>query len=166
MILFEYSLLSLRSINSDRRVHRHLFTAVGRNVLSIARLSPFPDLDVTPIVFTLTAIVILYDCSPAPAGHPAHRARPAGRKHERGLLVLDNDNRVWISTPPPKGVLRVRRLTVGQRIDALMTRGPTRDKYIVEEQLDTEIELDGNPPSFPSAHQNRYSTKKDRLLGR
>lgn len=170
VILFEYALRSLRfyQLQIGAFIASLLLPWVA-NVLSIARLSPFPDLDVTPIVFTLTAIVILYDMLTRRLLDILPIARDLLVENmSEGLLVLDNDNRVVDFNAAARRVFSESdELTVGQRIDALMTRwSHLVDKYIVVEQLDTEIELDGNPPAYFDLHIRPIRDKKDRLLGR
>lgn len=170
MILFVYALRSLRfyQLQIGAFIASLLLPWVA-NILSIAKLSPFPDLDVTPIVFTLTAIVILYDMLTRRLLDILPIARDLLVENmDEGLFVLDNSNRLVDFNASARRLFSdFHELKVGQRIDALLLRwSHLLDKYIAVEQLDTEIELNGNPPTYFDLHIRPIRDKKERLLGR
>ena len=75
------------------------------NVLSVAKLTPWQNLDVTPIVFTFTAMVILYDMF----GWRMLDILPIARhllveNLDEGVLVLDNQNRVVDFNPSARQI--------------------------------------------------------------
>jgi diguanylate cyclase (GGDEF)-like protein len=170
VILFSHA---LRSVQFYRR-QIGLFLASlllpwVTNVLSIARLSPFPDLDLTPIVFTFTAIVILYTM----VNQRLLDILPIARdllieSMDECLLVLDRDNRVVdFNASTRKFFPNAQNLKVGEPIAPLLVRwSHLVEQYRSALQLDTEIRLDGNPPAYFDLHIRPIHDKQGRLLGR
>ena len=139
------------------------------NILIVTKLSPFPDLDLTPIVFTFTGVAILYDMLKRHLLDilPIARDLLVDSMND-GLLVLDNHNRVADFNAAARDIFSdLHPLTVGQLIMPLLIRWPDlAEKYVSVEQLDTELFLDGDPPIYFDLHIRPIKDKWGRFLGR
>ncbi|MFZ5821681.1 MAG: diguanylate cyclase [Chloroflexota bacterium] len=139
------------------------------NGLTLAKRTAWPDLDVTPITFTFTAIVILYDLLGWRLLDIVPIARDLLVEHmDDGLLVLDTHNRVvdfnqvaWQLSSGGDG------LAVGQSILSLFRRWPTvLEQFLDAEEVDTEVYLETPAPSYVDLHIKAIRDKKGKRLGR
>jgi diguanylate cyclase (GGDEF)-like protein len=139
------------------------------NILSVARLSPFPDLDLTPIVFTFTAIVILYGMLNQRLLDILPIARDLLVENmDECLLVLDNNQRVVdFNASAQRFFSYSHQLKVGELITPLIRRWHRMvGEYIAVEQLDTEIMLGRDPPAYFDLQIRPVRDRHERLLGR
>lgn len=168
IVLFDYALRSLRFYQWQVGMFiASLLLPWIANILSVARLSPFPDLDPTPILFTFTGIVILYDMLKRRLLDILPIARDLLVENmDESLLVLDKDNRVVDFNASARDLFP-DGLKVGQAIAPLLTRWPQLvERYIAVEQVDTEVSLDGDPPEYFDLQVKPVRDKQNRLLGR
>lgn len=168
IVLFDYALRSLRFYQWQVGMFiASLLLPWIANILSIARLSPFPNLDPTPILFTFTGIVILYDMLKRRLLDILPIARDLLVENmDEGLLVLDKDNRV-VDFNASARELFSQELRVGQQIEPLLTRWPQLvEQYIAVEQLDTEVSLQGEQPEYFDLQVRPIRDKQNRFLGR
>lgn len=168
IVLLHYTLRSLRFYQWQVGMFiASLLLPWIANILSIARLSPFPDLDPTPILFTFTGIVILYDMLKRRLLDILPIARDLLVENmDEGLLVLDKDNRVVDFNASARDLFS-QELTIGQTVAPLLTRWPHLvEQYIGVEQVDTEVSLDGDPPEYFDLQVKPIRDGQDRLLGR
>jgi diguanylate cyclase (GGDEF)-like protein len=139
------------------------------NGLTLAKWTAWPDLDVTPITFTFTAMVILYDLLGWRLLDIAPIARDLLVEHmDDGLLVLDTQNRVvdfnqvaWQLSSGGDG------LAVGQSVLSLFRQWPeVLERFLHTEEVDTEVYLEVPAPSYVDLHIKAIRDKKGRPLGR
>lgn len=170
VLLFDYALRVLRFYQWQIGLFiASLLLPWVANILSIANLSPFPNLDPTPILFTFTAIAILYDILRRRLLDILPIARDLlVESMDEGLLVLDKNNRVVDFNASARELFsQSHELKVGQLIQPLLTRWPHLvEQYIVVEQLDTEVILDREPPAYFDLHVRPIRDKQGKLLGR
>lgn len=170
IVLFDYALRVLRFYQWQIGMFMaSLLLPWLANILSVARLSPFPDLDLTPILFTFTGFAILYDI----LSHRLLDILPIARdllveNMDEGLLVLDKDNRVVDFNAAARELFsRSDQLRVGQLIHPLLTRWPHLvEQYFGAEQLDTELVLEAEPKAYFDLHVRPIRDQQGRLLGR
>ncbi|MFZ5911631.1 MAG: diguanylate cyclase [Chloroflexota bacterium] len=139
------------------------------NGLTLAKWTAWPDLDVTPITFTFTAIVILYDLLGWRLLDIVPIARDLLVEHmDDGLLVLDTQNRVVdFNQVAQRLSANGDGLAVGQSVLSLFRQWPeVLERFLHTEEVDTEVYLEALEPSYVDLHIKAIRDKKGKLLGR
>lgn len=139
------------------------------NGLTLAKWTAWPDLDITPITFTFTAIVILYDLLGWRLLDLVPIARDLLVEHmDDGLLVLDTQNRVVDFNHIARQLSSDGDgLVVGQSVSSLFRQWPTvLERFLDAEEVDTEVYLEMPAPSYVDLHIKSIRDKKGKLLGR
>ncbi len=139
------------------------------NGLTLAKRTAWPDLDVTPITFTFTAIVILYDLLGWRLLDIVPIARDLLVEHmDDGLLVLDIQNRVVDFNHIARQLSSGKDgLIVGQSVLSLFHPwSAVLEQFLDAEEVDTEVYLEMPAPSYVDLHIKAIRDKKGRPLGR
>ncbi len=126
-------------------------------------------MDVTPISFTFTALVILYDL----LGWrlldivPIARDLLVENMHD-GLLVLDNQNRVVDFNRVARQLFAdAGGVTIGQPVSQLFYRRPDiLERFLNIDEIDTEIYLDIPEPTYLDLRIKTIRDRKGAKLGR
>lgn len=137
------------------------------NILGMSGLLPFRDIDFTPILFTFTAIVILYDM----LSQRWLDIRPIARdmlvdNMEECLIASDINDRI-VDFNASANAFFSQTLEVGHSLEALIARWPRLMKqYQGVDQLDAEIESETNPAHYYELHVRPIRDRRDGLIGR
>lgn len=146
--------LSTHSLLYRKQVGLVLMSALTpfvANLISLANLNPWPDLDLTPIAFSFTGVVM---------GLSLFRYRflevvPVARamlieNMNDGVVVVDDLDRVIDINPAGAYLLGAKISTVvGQRVDSLLPKWfELRGTAQRQGQVEQEILLQGNPPLY------------------
>ncbi|MCC6299627.1 MAG: diguanylate cyclase [Anaerolineales bacterium] len=174
LLLTATGVLFFHGLRSRRRHRRQigiflvsLLLPWAVNILGMSGLMPFRDIDFTPIVFTFTAIVILYNM----LSQRWLDIRPIARdtlvdNMEECLIVADNHDRI-VDFNASANAFFSQTLEVGHSLEALMTRwSPLLKQYQNVEQLDAEIESEKNPSRFYELRVRPIRDRRNELIGR
>lgn len=139
------------------------------NILSVLKLTPWPDLDATPIAFTLTALAISY----ARLGWRFLDIVPVAREllidnMDDGLLVLDPQNRILdFNAEARKLFVSPNDLVIGKPVASISSRWPEIvEKFLEVKENDVDIELNLNNSLFFHLISKRIFDKRNIFLGR
>jgi len=145
-----------------------LFPFVGGIVYNLVP-DFFPGLDLTPVSFSLTGLVIafgifrfrLFDLTPI--------ARDVLIENmEDGILVLDAENRVVDFNPGAQRILSATaKENLGQPITKVLKSWPGITKNLEDnDKVETEIRLDTDPPRYIHLHISPLYGQHKQLAGR
>ncbi len=131
-------------------------------------LNPWPELDLTPIAFSLTGILILY-------GLYFHRLLdlvPVARSQvlenmQDGVLVLDLQRRVVDMNPAANAMLGVtRQQAIGEPVEAAFVHFPQAlEVFLGKGSAQDVARLPGNPDRYIDVRLSRLEDKAGRRLG-
>jgi len=138
-------------------------------LLYILNLNPFPGVDLIPVSFALTGVVILlgiiwfqlFDLVPI--------ARDILIEHMGdGVLVLDVQNRIVDINPIAKKILHVTAKTyIGRPASSVLSSWPILVQHFHDVQdVKAEISLQGNPPLYLDMHVTPLYDQHERYTGR
>lgn len=118
------------------------------NILSLLGQSPFPNLDLTPITFTLTGIIFAYALYRLGLLDIVPIARDAlVEQMSDGLVVLDAQDRVVDLNPAAHSLLGLSQgVPIGQRAADLFAPWPDlHQRYARALSVNQEVQLPGSP---------------------
>ena len=128
-----------------------------------------PGLDLTPITFSVTGIVMAYGVFKFRLFDLTPIARDMLiEKLEDGILVLDAQNRVVDINPVAQNILGINyKEYLGQPVTNLVQFWPGISERLQEsETIDTEFRLSTDPARYIQLHISPLRTRQDQLVGR
>ncbi|GAB4503839.1 MAG: hypothetical protein Fur0043_08320 [Anaerolineales bacterium] len=138
------------------------------NGLMLVRWTAWPNLDITPITFTITALVIFYDL----LGWRLLDIVPIARdllieKMHDGWLVLDLQNRVVDFNRVAQQLFSEAALTVGLPVSQLFHKRPDiLEQFIYLDDIETELYVESPTPIYIDLHIKPIQDKKGIKVGR
>lgn len=115
------------------------------NVVGLMGGSPFPNLDLTPIMFTLTGVIFAYALFRLSLLDIVPIARHAlVEQMAEGLVVLDAQNRVVDINPAARHMLQLEGMPIGQPVSGLFAAATDALQLLEAKQPSSrELELPG-----------------------
>jgi len=139
------------------------------NIIYIAGLSPVAGLDLTPLTFTLTGLILalgifrfqLLDLLPVARDELVENMKD-------GVLVLDDQNRIVDINPTAQKFIGVSgKSALGQQVEIVLSAYSTIvSQYIHTPQVQSEICLSENPPAYVELAISPIYNQRKTLNGR
>lgn len=141
----------------------------GMNILEIIGLSLLPELDVTPLIFVFTGMIMLLDLRGWRLLDVVPIARSQLVEHmDDGVVVLDSQNRI-IDFNPAARILETpeNELELGKPIFPLLARFPNlAERFLVDSMIHQEIRLGSSQYIYLDLRIKPLFDNKGELVGR
>jgi len=138
------------------------------NIITYARLNPYPDLDLTPMAFSITGAVLTFGL----LRYGLRDLIPIGRdvlmdKMDEGMLLLDDNNRIIDFNPAALWLLQLNpQVSIGAPIDQALAHSPELMNLLKEHtENKAELSVGSDTVSYIQIQITRVKEQSDRPGG-